>query len=451
MYTIASPAKTEAKFYAVSPFDIAGGQRTSLACRMVTGLPIQPASDPYVALAQLLKQVRGVLISLLSYELQTPLSIIQTTVETLSEGDTIPAQAQRSMIQQALSELNGLCHLVETFLDYANHVWAIAMDCALLRDDVSAPVCLKSMFSPLPDSFEHAQSGMDIASQHLLPFLEAMTQRQWPITDAAATQQRLMLEQEWQQVLAIVNHELRTPFTTLKVCLETLESEGDVPVEARQSLLSVANDDLKRLQSLTYDLALLSRLAARQVCFQTELVDLQATIQATLSSFLTQAPEEAAAKIQVEAPAQAPLVWADGDRLVEVIQRLLENACQFTAANGEIKIQLQMAGPEERRSVANRAISGMSMLNINVSDTGQGISAQQLACIFDCFHQEAGYLKRSQGGMGIGLTICRYLIEGMGGQIWAESLGKEQGSRFCFKLLVQQTATRLSAEYLSAD
>lgn len=396
-----------------------------------------PSTEPQLALAQLLAQLRGVLISLLSYTLQTPLSTVQTTVETLFEGDTIPAQAQRSMIRLSLTELNRLSLLVESLLAYINQVWALTLDFAQFRPSKQSAAYLRSMFAALPDTFKAAQPWIEEASARLRPFLDAVSNVQGDFAELIWPQERALLEQEWRQMLAIVNHELRTPFTTLKVCLETLEAETEASVTDRLTFLEIASDDINRLGLLGQDLELLSRLSARQVWFRTELVDLAALLQNTISSFLRQVPEATPASIKSEAITGVSLVWADGDHLAEVIQRLLDNAYRFTAQAGEITVRAHVEIDENKPSVWSER-GELSTLSIDVSDSGQGISRGKLACVFECFYQEEGYLRRTQGGMGIGLTICRYLIEGMGGRIWAESPGKALGSRFCLRLPVYE-------------
>lgn len=411
-----------------------------MSCRIVARVTASTATEPQLALAQLLAQIRGVLISLLSYTLQTPLSTIQTTVETLFEGDIIPAQVQLSMIQLSLAELNRISVLVESFLAYINQVWALTLDFAQFRPSQQSATYLKSMFAALPDTFKEAQPWIEEASARLMPFLDAVSNTQGERAELIWPQERALLEQEWRQTLAIVNHELRTPFTTLKVCLETLEAEADASLTDRMAFLEIASDDIKRLGSLGQDLELLSRLSAGQVWFRTELVDLTALLESTLSSFLRHVPEATPANLKIEPLKGVSLVWADGDRLAMVIQRLLENAYRFTAATGEITVRAHVEIDENEPSVWSEQ-GKLSTLSIDVSDSGQGIDSGKLTCVFECFYQEEEYLRRTQGGVGIGLTICRYLVEGMGGRIWAESPGKAQGSHFCLRLPVHEKGT----------
>ncbi|MDJ0702879.1 MAG: HAMP domain-containing sensor histidine kinase [Leptolyngbyaceae cyanobacterium MO_188.B28] len=417
-------------------------QESASTCRIFVGLAAEPSNVPQLALVQLLEHIRSGLILLLSYELQTPLSTIQTAVETLADGAAMPAQAQRSLLDLALSELNQLCHSVEGRLAYATQLWSMTLDFAQFGSDQATTVYLNSIFTALPEATEGYQPWMETTRTLLTLFLQVIEDESNDAPKTIPPQQIALLDQGRRNVLAIVNHELRTPFTTLQVCLETLQSEVEPSIDTRQALLEVACEDLKRLCVLVRDLELLCRLEARQVYFQTEWVDLGATLQATLSSFLEQTSENVLSNIWIESAADLSPIWADGDRLVEVTQRLLENACRFTATTGEVKVNVEIASADGDEGCAQSAAEASTLI-ICISDTGRGISSEQLERIFDCFHQEEGYLQRTTGGIGIGLTICRCLIEGMGGQIWAESSGKQQGSRFCFTLPVYRESETL--------
>jgi signal transduction histidine kinase len=78
------------------------------------------------------------------------------------------------------------------------------------------------------------------------------------------------------------------------------------------------------------------------------------------------------------------------------------------------------------------------MLEVTVADTGRGIEPSRLEAVFDRFYQEEGALRRTTGGTGLGLAICRQIILGLGGQIWAESAGRDRGSRFHFTVPIAQ-------------
>jgi signal transduction histidine kinase len=127
-------------------------------------------------------------------------------------------------------------------------------------------------------------------------------------------------------------------------------------------------------------------------------------------------------------PMELPPVRADGEWIVEVLSKLLDNACKFTQPEGEVVIE---AKP-----------NGGKMLEVTITDTGRGIEPNRLEAVFDRFYQEEGALRRTAGGTGLGLAICRQIVKGLGGQIWAESAGRDKGSKFHFTLpIAQEPAT----------
>jgi signal transduction histidine kinase len=120
--------------------------------------------------------------------------------------------------------------------------------------------------------------------------------------------------------------------------------------------------------------------------------------------------------------------------LVEVLTKLLDNACKFTGRDGQVTIQAQVKPPEAHQ---DNYRPRTPMLEVVIADTGRGIEPSQLETIFDRFYQEEDSLKRSVGGTGLGLAICRQIVQGMGGEIWAESAGRDQGSQFHFTLPIE--------------
>lgn len=84
-----------------------------------------------------------------------------------------------------------------------------------------------------------------------------------------------------------------------------------------------------------------------------------------------------------------------------------------------------------------------NLVQITVADTGRGIEPNRLETVFDRFYQEEGALRRTAGGTGLGLAICRQIVTGMGGKIWATSIGKDQGSQFHFTLPMVTSQTNI--------
>lgn len=235
-------------------------------------------------------------------------------------------------------------------------------------------------------------------------------------------QQLEALEVTRSNLIAITGHELRTPLSTIQVCLESLASEPDMPLELRQVMLSTALDDADRLRNLVQDFLTLSQLESGRVEWHLEALSLEECIHLALSSIRTRQQSEPIPSITTEVPEELPLVRADGEWLVEVLSKLLDNACKFTEPEGTVTIE------------ADR--NGKGMLEVTIKDTGRGIEPSRLEAVFDRFYQEEGALRRTAGGTGLGLAICRQVILRLGGQIWAESAGRGRGSQFHFTIPV---------------
>ncbi|MBW4522885.1 MAG: GAF domain-containing protein [Scytolyngbya sp. HA4215-MV1] len=223
-------------------------------------------------------------------------------------------------------------------------------------------------------------------------------------------------------LIAITGHELRTPLSTIQVCLESLSSEPDMPPELRQVMLSSAMEDAERMRKLIQDFLTLSRLESGRVEWRLEALPLEECVELALSSIRTRPTEKTLPRITTQLPAELPLIFADGEWLVEVLSKLLDNACKFTESQGEVTIKAERNGGQ--------------MLEVTVADTGRGIEPKRLEVVFDRFYQEEGALRRTAGGTGLGLAICRQIVNGLGGQIWADSGGKDQGSQFHFTVPV---------------
>lgn len=228
------------------------------------------------------------------------------------------------------------------------------------------------------------------------------------------------LDRTRSNLTAIIGHELRTPLSTIQVCLESLVSEPDMPFEVQQVMLNTALGDADRLRELVRDFLTLSRLESGQVEWNSEALPLQECVDLAVSSVRARYAKTALPEIHSELPDELPLVYADGEWLVEVLNKLLDNACKFTPSQGQVQI--------------TAALRGDRTLAVTIADTGRGIEPNCLEAVFDRFYQEEGALRRTAGGTGLGLAICRQIVKNWGGEIWAQSAGKDQGSQFRFTL-----------------
>ncbi len=245
-------------------------------------------------------------------------------------------------------------------------------------------------------------------------------------------QQLADLERTRSNLIAITGHELRTPLSTIRVCLESLLTEPDMSADLRQVMLDTALTDAERMRKLVQDFLTLSRLESQRVEWNLESLSLHECVALALSSLRWQNSSNSAPAIQIETdlPDELPLVRADGEWIVEVLSKLLDNACKFTEGDssegdstggyGKITISAKMQDPKT--------------VEIIVADTGRGIEAERLETVFERFYQEEGALRRSVGGTGLGLAICQQIIEGLKGKIWATSAGKNLGTQIHFTL-----------------
>ncbi|MEM7594300.1 MAG: DICT sensory domain-containing protein, partial [Cyanobacteria bacterium P01_A01_bin.83] len=168
------------------------------------------------------------------------------------------------------------------------------------------------------------------------------------------------LDRTRSNLVAIVGHELRTPLSTIQVCLESLASEPDMPPELSQVMLDTALTDAERMRNLVQDFLTLSRLEGGGVEWNIETLSITECIDLAISNAKAHNLERSMPNItNLTSPEDLPLVQLDGEWLVEVMAKLLDNACKFTQADGEITIAVNT--------------NGGNIIEITVSDTGRGI------------------------------------------------------------------------------
>ncbi|HET7476559.1 MAG TPA: ATP-binding protein [Dermatophilaceae bacterium] len=213
--------------------------------------------------------------------------------------------------------------------------------------------------------------------------------------------------------VAVIGHELRTPITVMKGFLKTLIRRGDTLSEDRRlQALQAVDASVGRLERLIEDLLFISAIEERSATLDLRPVDLRGLLE-----------PQAGGRVVLRMPDRPVEVDVDADRVAQVVRHLLDNALQHS--QGEVRLELA-----ERDGAAEVA----------VVDAGPGIFSGDLPHLFERFHQIDGSSTRSHGGVGIGLYVCRRIVEAMGGRIWCESrLGV--GSRFVFSLPCSSSQT----------
>jgi signal transduction histidine kinase len=209
--------------------------------------------------------------------------------------------------------------------------------------------------------------------------------------------------------LALASHELRTPLGIIIGYASFLQEEDDGDVsESAERVLSAAS----QMRSLIESMTSLHLLAAKGLTFKPRVVPVQQVLTAAYEE-MRQIAEEMHHTVTFEAPAQSLLVTADPEKLTPAFVNIINNAIRFTPTGGKITI-----GAEQRNG----------NIQAYVQDNGIGIAAEQLTKIFQEFYQVEPHTTRRFGGLGIGLTIAKGLIETQGGRIWAESEGLDKGA-----------------------
>jgi signal transduction histidine kinase len=222
--------------------------------------------------------------------------------------------------------------------------------------------------------------------------------------------------------LAVLSHELRTPLTPIVYAVALLENDPDCPPHLR-SALDTIHRNVRMEVRLIDDLLDLARVRNGKLHLEPRSVDVHITLREAIKVCLAEAEHR---KISLEDELEAKSTQLQGDpaRLQQIFWNLISNAVKFTPENGSIMIRSFNETSPER-------------VVVEISDTGPGIAQEKLVQIFDAFEQGT-----SQGsvGMGLGLSICKALVELHGGAIRASSPGLGQGSCFRVELPCQNLA-----------
>jgi two-component system CheB/CheR fusion protein len=222
------------------------------------------------------------------------------------------------------------------------------------------------------------------------------------------------------QFLAMLSHELRTPLTPVLMAVTARLMREDLEPALRADLEMIRRN-IELETKLIDDLLDLSRIISGKLTLRLEDGDLNAAVNHACEICRPQIQEKGV-RLALDLDPAAGRVRVDFSRLQQVLWNILSNAAKFTPEEGRI-------------TVSTRALEGRRAC-MTITDTGAGIPAEILPKIFDAFEQGGARITRQFGGMGLGLAICKALVELHGGVIRVESKGPGQGSLFCVELPV---------------
>lgn len=220
-----------------------------------------------------------------------------------------------------------------------------------------------------------------------------------------------------------VSHELRTPLTSIKGSVDNMLDGLTGPLNEKQiRYLARIKSNTDRLSRLVNDLLDLSRIEAGRVEVRPATLPLTALAE-EVAEHLKPLAAEKLIRIEVPSPDPKVTVWADRDKVTQILMNLVGNAIKFTPEQGKVSVAIERSENEYVR--------------ISVADTGPGILPEERSKIFSKFYQIDSVNKQKPKGSGMGLAISKALVEMQGGKIWVEGeVGR--GSTFSFTLPIQQ-------------
>jgi len=226
---------------------------------------------------------------------------------------------------------------------------------------------------------------------------------------------RAAAEATRRQLVAAVSHDLRTPIASLRLLVEAIDDEI-VDEPTRRRYIATMGTHIHSLSAMIDDLFELSRIEAGDIDWSIRQVELGVLVDETVSAM---APEAGAKGVRIESELGAgPLpAQADPERIQRVLFNLIRNAIRHTPADGSVTVKVE-SGPQE--------------IEVEVADSGAGISAEDREHVFDAFFRGGEDAARGSDGAGLGLAVSRAIVETHGGRIWLAPAAS--GTRIRFSL-----------------
>ncbi|WP_317171791.1 CheR family methyltransferase [Spirosoma validum] len=226
------------------------------------------------------------------------------------------------------------------------------------------------------------------------------------------------------EFLAMLAHELRNPLAPVRHTLQTLGLSGG-QTETMSAAIALMNRQVNQLVRLVDDLLDVSRINQGKITLQLERLDLKALLADALDD-VRPLFEARHIELSISLPSKSIYLSGDAARLTQVMTNLLTNGARYTPEGGQVWVSLDQVIEEPNHSMAC----------LRVRDTGIGLAADQLERIFELFAQVDNSLARTKGGLGLGLTLVKRLVELHGGRVEARSEGLGLGSEFLVYLPV---------------
>ncbi|MBX0327953.1 GAF domain-containing protein [Oscillochloris sp. ZM17-4] len=295
--------------------------------------------------------------------------------------------------------------------------------------------CDRMQRSPAQDlmvtvRLQHPTQELEVRAVPTRDSKDQITGRLWAVSDVTRERESDRVKGEF---VSIVSHELRTPLTSILGYTELLLSRDFSP-EERQQFIGTVYTEAERLSQLVEDLLGMSRIEAGKVKLNRWVVSLTNIVYELTTQLNTSLMNH---RLLIDIQGEIPPVYADRDKLKQIIFNLLTNAIKYSPGGGEIQLRIH----EAQASTLPEDHPEGRWVVVSVRDQGIGIAPEDLARIWERFYRVDNTNTRRIGGTGLGLSITRALVELHGGRIDVESeLGR--GSRFFFTLPVSNDLAR---------
>lgn len=261
---------------------------------------------------------------------------------------------------------------------------------------------------------EEHETAMRLAANLAAVAIENVRLLEREIIARASAEESNRLKDEF---LATVSHELRTPLTAILGWSRMLQG-GSLETDMATRAIETIKRNAKVQAQIIDDILDVSRIITGNLYLELHPIELPPVLESAINVVRPTA-EAKGIQIEVDFEPEPAAVSGDSNRLQQVFWNLLSNAVKFTPAGGKVTVRLRHVDSE---------------VEIEVTDTGQGITSEFLPFVFDRFRQADSTSTRQHGGLGLGLAIARHLIEIHGGSIEARSLGEGQGATLTVRL-----------------
>ncbi|MFM2059484.1 MAG: hypothetical protein RLY71_3869, partial [Pseudomonadota bacterium] len=329
-------------------------------------------------------------------------------------------QARANALFQAYAARSGAASIAQIEPD-ARLVHFVETQLTGAIGSASARVMVASVVEEEALGLDDVMRILDEASQ-LRAYSHALEDKSRSLEQAsaelrAANEQLKSLDKLKDDFMSSVTHELRTPLTAIRALTELILDDAEMDLAQRQQFLAIVVAETERLTRLVNQVLDMAKIESGHADWHDADADLGAIVRGALQS-TAELMRSRGIRVETELPDALPPLHADTDRLTQVVLNLLSNAAKFV--------------PEGRGLIRVRLRADASGAQVEVSDNGPGVPAEQQALIFEKFRQGGDETHRPQG-TGLGLPISREIVEHYGGRIWLKC-DPGQGATFGFSL-----------------